>query len=100
MMTYRPPGRAGAFAAALLSLYSAVWAAVSLVVVGPDAEGGEQGGPEFGRRDLVRGEQRRHPQQRVTGLGDEALKITRLLPVHVVLSVLSPSPHRRHPPRL
>src|SRR5689334_13094475 len=37
MMTYRPPGRAGAFAAALLSLYSAVWAAVSLIVAGPDA---------------------------------------------------------------
>ena len=36
-MTYRPPGRAGAFAAALLSLYSAVWAAVSLIEVVPDA---------------------------------------------------------------
>jgi hypothetical protein len=43
-------------------------------------------------RVRVRGEQHRHPQQRVTGLGDEAFESTGLLPVHVILSVVAVIP--------
>jgi len=34
----------------------------------------------------------RRPQQRVAGLGDEAFESTRLLPVHVILSVVAVIP--------
>jgi hypothetical protein len=32
----------------------------------------------------IRGEQHRHPQQRIARFGDEALKSTCMLPVHII----------------
>jgi len=76
-------------AAAELSRYKAVCAAVDPRP--PHGEPVQRLLIDILSQVRIGGEQRRRPQQRVTGLGDEAFKSPRLLPVHVVLS-LSASP--------